>query len=320
MAQNLLNPNAVHVGAGKIEVSGDDIGILSGAVNFTYTPTYNDITGGSPEVTIRSSLASEEAILKASAMEINPDMLAKLIPQFTQVVESSGDVAVTNEYLGAVSASAWLAASNDRWTNDTVTVRLTSALATSAAAGGATIYVEDASLFTAGDTVTLVEGESTENLTIDADGVDTSANTLTFTTNLTGNYTINAIAVNTGVDLVDGTDYELDRLNGRILLLATSTKISEGDTVSAGYTHTTVTANALYFGGKTATFTYPLKFTSDERPDGKRYYIELFRAQYTGTLSLDFDPSNPTLINVEIKALTDSTKAEGKKLGKWYLA
>jgi hypothetical protein len=320
LAYNLSNPNSVFVGTGRLYVNGTDVGLLQGEVVFEYEPEFNEIKGGSPEQIIKKALVSETATLRANMLELDPDKIALFMQMFTKETESSGDEVVTDEYLGEIYSGQYTAADYAPWTMDTVTVQLASRVSAEAAAGQASVYVMDASLFSEGDSVTLLEGAQTETLTIATGGVDTTSNKLTFTTNLSATYTIDAIAINETVSLAEGTDYILDRIGGKVSRVSTSAKVADGDTVSISYTYTAVSSTVLHFGGKTSQTYFPIKFVSDERDDGKRYYVEFYNALFSGTFSTTFSPSDPVVLEVEVTASPDSSKTDGKQLGKWYLA
>ncbi len=320
MAFNLKNPANVMVGTGTLYLGGTDVGLLKGKVNFSYVPTWNEIKGGSPEQLVKQSLESEDAKLTAALMELNPDNIALAMQMFTKEDVAGSDVAITNEYIGLLYVGRYVGADHPKWTMATVTVQLASMLSAPASAADEVINVVDASLFTAGDTILLVEGSATEAATIAALGVDTVANTLTLTGGLSGNFTIAAHVANTAVTLTENTDYILDRINGAISRVSTSTDLPEGATVEVGYTYNEPTSVSLYFGGKSVQNYFSVLFVSDARSDGKRWYVEMYNALFSGEFSVDFDPAEPTLTNIVVSAAPDSGKAEGKQLGRFYLA
>ena len=320
MAFNLKNPANVMVGTGTLYLNGQDVGLLKGDVTFSYEPEWNEIKGGSPEQLVKQSLAGETAKISAALMELNPDNVANAIQMFTKEQVAGEDVEITNEYIGTVYDGRYVAANNPRWTMDTATVQLATMLSAPASATDTEINVVDASLFTAGDTVLFVEGAATEAATIDAGGVDTVANTITLTAGLTGNFTIAAHVANTTEAPVENTDYILDRINGGISRVSTSTVIPDGATVEVSYTYAELTSESLYFGGKGTQDYFSVLFVSDARSDGKRWNIQFYNALFSGEFSLAFSPSEPTLTNIEIAAAPDSGQPEGKQLGRIYLA
>lgn len=314
MAFNLKNPNNIMLGTGILYVNGVDVGILKGNVTFKYIPEYQEIKGGSPEQTIRKDLISETATLTAGIMEISPDTIGTLMPNlFTPGVQASGTAEVVYEYIGSINALRWSALAHNKLTVDAVSVRKAAKLAAGASAGATKIYVENATLFAAGDTITLKDGSTTENATIAALGVDTSENSLTITEALSNTYSLNAICVNTADALVDGTDFYTNRIDGQIARVPSSIAIDDGDTVAVSYKHTTITAQTLKAGGKLLSSFYPMRFEADRR-DGKKWVLEFYRAQLSGDFEMAFQPSDAMVLNVEISALADSSRSDGEQL------
>lgn len=321
MAFNLKNPANVMVGTGTLYLNGQDVGLLKGDVGFSYVPEWNEITGGSPEQLVKQSLAREDAKLTAAMMELAPDNIANVMQMFSLEQVAGEPVAITNEYLGTLLVGGYVGLNHPKLTMDTVTVRLASKLTAPASASDTVIHVVDASLFSEGDAILLVEGEATEAATIIAiEGVDTVANTITITAGLTGNFGINAHVANTTTTLVEGTDYILDRINGGIARVSDSSALPDGGTVEISYTYDEPTSTSLYFGGKGVQDYFSVLFVSDARSDGKRWHIEFYNALFSGEFNLNFSPSEPSLVNIEISAAPDSSYEEGKQLGRIYLA
>jgi hypothetical protein len=321
LAQNIKNTNDFFTGAGKIYYNGEDLGLLRGGVTFSYTPTYTQQKGGSPQVTYNTILSDEEASIQAEMLEINPDMIAQIIPQFTKELDSSSTTSVTYEYLGALGTDTWKSSDHPSWTTATVTVKPASMLTAAVSAADTEISVDDASIFTAGDSVTLKDGETTENATIDAGGVDEIENTITLTAGVSNSYTTSGFVVDTTVAPVEDTDYDVDPVNGRIRRITASSVLDADTPVVVSYTYNVVSATNIYFGGKTTVFDYPLHFISDERPDGKYWHIYFWRAQFTSDgMDINFDPEEPTVLNVRFTALASGDYESGKTLGKWYLS
>lgn len=319
MAFNLKDPTKIMVGTGRLLVNGVDVGLLKNEVTFNYEPTWQKITGGSPEQTVKEVLSGEEASITANMLEVNLSTIAMVNQLFTESVVTAGTETVTKEYLsGGLRAGFWSASENRKWTEgDAVTVQLASKLRSPATAGATVIYVEDASLFEAGDSVTLKDGATTEDATIAALGVDTSANSLTLTAGITNSYSINGVAHNGTESLVEGTDYFLNRIDGQITRVFTSTAIGEGDTVSVSYKYTVVTGKRLSFGGKTTVPSYPVEFISDEKDDGTVLRIKFYRAQFNGAFNLPFNPTDATQVPISIIALPDASRVAGDQLGEW---
>lgn len=314
MAFNLKNPNSVHLGTGILYVNGTDVGLLKGNVTFKYAPEYQEITGGSPEQLVKKSLIKETATLTAGMLEIDIDTIGNINTIFTRDDAGAADTVVVKEYLGEIHAGVWSAAKYPSWkVGETVAMFLATPLTAQAASGATVLHVGDASLFTAGDTLVLKDGATTETATIAALGVDESANTLTITVGLANSYTITGHVSNTAVSLVDGTDFFVNRINGQATILATSEKVAEGDTVTLSYTYQTFASQGLYAGGKMSTDYYPMRFES-ARSDGKKWVLEFYKAQLAGEFSMEFSPSDAMVLTVEISALADSTKTVGKQL------
>lgn len=311
---NVKNPANILLGTGILYLDGQDVGQLSGDVVLTYSTEFKKIQAGFPKTTVKSRLIAEEAQITAGFLEVDIQQLAILLPQFTLENVAGEATAVTNEYVGPISATAWKGTANRNWDPaETVAVRLASKLSAGASIGATKIYVADASLFSPGDTVTLVKSGATEDKTIAALGVDAGENSLTFTEALAAAFSANDVAINTAVSLVHGTDFLFNPIDGTLLILEDSSKINEGDTVSASYTYTAVTGQSLFAGGNIATATFPLEFRHT-RDDGKIFKVKFPQAQITGNFELPFHEDSETILNVTIESVADSTKAAGKQL------
>lgn len=317
MAFNLKRPADVLIGTGTLYVNGIDVGLLKGEVTFSYEPEWQKITGGSPEQVVKEVLTSETATITANMMEVNLSTLAAVNSLFTSSNVTAEDVAVTKEFLSAgIRSGFWTACANRGWTEDgAVAVFLASGLASPAPAGATKIYVDKASLFTAGDSVVLIDGETTETKTIATEGVNEAENSLTFTEALSNTYGINGTAHNDTVSLAEGTDYFVNRIDGQVTRIGDSTKVADNDTVSVTYEYTTVTGVKNTFGGKSSVPDYPVEFVSDKKSDGKQIKIKFYRAQFNGAFSLPFNPTDAAQVPVSIVALADSTRAVGDQLG-----
>lgn len=310
---NVLNQNEILVGTGVLYMNGQSVGQLTGDVTYSYTPEEKEIKAGYPQQVVKSKVVGETATLKASFLEINMDRIADLLPLFTKDVISAGDVEVTNEWLGVVHEGSWAGAANRRWTADAVAVHLASKLTAGANAGATKIYVTDASLFTAGDTVTLVKSGATENATIAALGVDETENSLTLTGALSASFATGDFVKNTAVTLVAGTDFYFDPIGGGISVVPGGSLLADGDTVCVGYTYTDVTAIVLYGGGNVTTAQFPMEFWHTQ-DDGKIHKIKFPKGQLTGAFELPFKETDVCILGVTIKSISDSTKAVGKQL------
>lgn len=311
---NVKNINDILLGTGILYINNVAVGQLSGDVTFTYEKEYYAIEAGFPAQTIKKYLISEDAKISAGMLEVSLDYIGSgVMPEFTKETVSSGDVAVTNEAIEDVAAGSWSALENTDIKEAGVTVRVGSLLVASANAEQAVVYVEDASGFTAGDSVKLVASGHSETMTIDTDGVDTSANTLTFTTDLTNSYSIGDKAVNQTITLTEGTDYHMDRINGKITPIDGG-DISDNDTIFIDYTYVAVSGVSLYAGGKASLGSgVPCRF-EHTRADGKILKIEFYSAMVEGNFELPFHEDSETILEIEVTAQSDSTKAAGKQL------
>ncbi|MCK9327414.1 MAG: hypothetical protein M0P69_18115 [Bacteroidales bacterium] len=317
MAFNLKKASDVLIGTGILYVNGIDVGLLKGEVTFSYEPEWTKITGGSPEQTIKEVLTSENATITANMMEVNLSTLASVNALFTESAVSSGEEEVVKEFLEAgLRSGFWTAAQNRGWTEDgTVEVFLASGLTTPASAGATKIYVDDASLFTAADEIILTDGATTETRTIAALGVDESENSLTVTVALSNSYSISGVVHNNTVSMVEGTDYFVNRIDGQLTRIADSAKVADNDPVSVSYEYSVITGKKVTFGGKTTVPSYPIEFISDEKSDGKQIKIRFYKAQFNGSFSLPFNPTDAAQVPVSIVALADSTRSTGDQLG-----
>lgn len=320
MAFNVKDAQDIFVGTGTLYIGGVDVGILQGDVNFKYEPTYKEIKAGSPARIVKKPLVEEASDISATGLEMNPDTIALLIPQFTKESVVASTPSVTDEYVGALVAGVYSLCDYKGFTNDAVTVKVASMITQAASIGDTVIHVADASLFTAGDSVTFTEGASTEEKEIATDGVDTGANTITLTVALAAAFSVAGYVVNDTTTCTENTDYFLDRIGGRITRKSTSTAIPENATVAISYTYSVISSTSLWFGGKqTITLTNVL-FVSDSDDKDERWYIEYGQAQFTGAFNMDFKPGDPLLLNVKVEAVGDSSQVEGKQMGRVYKA
>jgi len=310
---NVLNPNEILIGTGVLYINGQSVGQLTGDVTYDYTPEEKEVKAGYPQQVVKSGVVGETATIKASMLEINVDRIADLLPLFTKEVVSAGTVAVANEWLGAVYEGRWVGAANRRWTTAAVAVALASKLTAGANAGATKVYVTNASLFTAGDTLLLVKSGTTEVATIDADGVDTDENSLTVTAGLTNSFSAGDFVKNTAVTLVAGTDFYFDPIGGGVSVVPGSTLLDDGDTVAVSYSYTDVSAIVLYGGGNVQTAQFPMEFWHTQ-DDGVIQKIKFPKGQLSGAFSLPFKETDVCVLGVTIKSISDSTKATGKQL------
>lgn len=313
MATYVKNPHDIIIGTGPMYVNGSSVGQLKNDVVLKHAKEYYEEKAGFPEASILKIPVSEEASFTVELLEANLDVLAALMPEYSISTSAAGSEAVTHELVGAVTSTRKTGSAYPKWTNATVTARLATTLSTAAEASDTVLNVTDASPFTAGDTITLKVGATTENATIAALGVDEAANTLTVTAGLSAGFAAGATVVNTAVDLVEGTDYYLDRIDGAIWRVSTSTAIAENDQIALSYTYTTYTGRGITAGGLSNQTYYVVRFEHTRR-DGKIRVVTLYRCQVTADLEVAFKAKESAPIPVTITVFSDSTRAAGDQL------
>ena len=313
MGTNVKNVHDIIIGTGIMYINGVDVGQLKGNVTMKHSKVFYEEKAGFPSTTILKTLIEEGAELTANLLEVNLDVIAGLMVEYTIDTEGAGSATATQELVGAITSARKTGAAYPKWTDAAVTVRLATVLAAAAEASDTVIYVTDASIFTAGDTITLKNGASTENATIDADGVDTGANTLTLTAGLSAGFASGSSVINTAVSLVEGTDYYLDRLDGAIWRVSTSTKIADDDQVVVTYTYATYTGRGIKAGGLSPSTYYTVRFEHIRR-DGKTRVVELYRCQVAGDFEMAFNDAESAPLPISITAYADSSRAAGDQL------
>jgi hypothetical protein len=255
--------------------------------------------------------------MTANLLEVNLDTIAALMVEYTPVTEAAGSATITQELAGAITSTRKTGLAHPKLTNDAVTVALATTLVSAAEATDTVLYVTDASIFTAGDTITLRNGASSENATIDADGVDTDANTLTITAGLSAGFAAGSSVINTAVSLVDGTDYFLDRIDGAVWRHSGSAKVAENDQVVVSYKYTTYTGRGITAGGISPSTYYTVRFEHTRR-DGKVRTVELYRCQVAGDFEMAFNEAESAPLPITITAFADSSRAVGDQLFSVY--
>jgi hypothetical protein len=314
---NVKNVHDVIIGTGIMYINGSDVGQLKNEVRMKHVKEFYTEEAGFPSTDSLTTLVKESGELTADLLEVNLDTIASLMVEYTPFIEGAGSSAITQELVGAITSARKTGAAHSKWTDAAVTVRLATTLASAVDAAGTVLYVTDASIFTAGDTITLKNGASTENATIDADGVDTGANTLTLTAGLSAGFAAGSSVINTAVSLVEGTDYYLDRIDGAIWRVSTSTKIADDDQVVVSYTYTTFTSSGFTAGGISPSTYYTVRFEHTRR-DGKIRVVELYRCQVAGDFELAFAEKQSAPLPIAIKAFSDSTRTVGDQLFRVY--
>ena len=218
---NVKNVHDIIIGTGVMYINGVDVGQLKGNVSLKHAKTFYEEKAGVPSTSILKALVEEGAELTASLLEVNLDAIAGLMVEYTIDTEGAGSATITQEHVGAITSTRKTGLAHPKLTNDAVTVALASTLSAAVIATDTVLPVVDASIFTAGDTITLRLGSATENATIDADGVDAVANTLTITAGLSAGFAAGAsvLLVVQLQDLLDlspayaSADSRTDRIN-----------------------------------------------------------------------------------------------------------
>jgi len=310
---NVRNVNDILLGTGVLYINGVSVGQLKNDVVATFGKEFYEIEAGFPKSTIKEFRISESAQLTAGMLEVNLDNLNNIMDEFTKVNTSAGETEVTYEHVADISYANWVALAHQNILDAGVTVYLASLLTANAASGQKVVQVADASIFTAGDAVQLVSATANEEVTIDAEGVDTDENTITMTTNLVNSYEIGDQAADKTVSLDEATDYYIDRIDGKALGIDGG-DIPDGCDISIAYTYDAVTGTTLYGGGKTTLGSgVPIRF-EHTRSDGKILKIEFFKALVKGDLEMPFHEDTETILNITISAQADSTRDAGKQL------
>lgn len=313
MGTNVKNVNDVIIGTGKMFVNGVNVGQLKGNVVMKHTKVFYEEKAGFPSVAILKALIEEGGELTANLLEVNLDTIAGLMVEYTIDTEGAGSEEVVQEHVGEITASRKTGLAHPKLTNAAVAVALASKLSVAAEATDTVLHVEDASIFTAGDTITLKLGATTEDATIAALGVDEVANTLTITAGLAAGFAAGASVINTAVTLVDGTDYFLDRLDGAVWRHSGSAKVADNDEVVVSYTYTTYTGRGIKAGGLSPSTYYTVRFEHIRR-DGKTRVVELYRCQVAGDFEMAFNEAESAPLAIAITAYSDSSRAEGDQL------
>ena len=118
--------------------------------------------------------------------------------------------------------------------------------------------------------------------------------------------------------LVEGTDYVLDLIDGRITRVSTSSSIADGDTVLVDYTYATAADSGFGMGGSSTSNTTHLVEFVHKRRDDKYRVIKLWTAKIDGDVSLGFQEDAESPVELEISAIADSTKDAGQQFGLVY--
>lgn len=310
---NVKNVHDIIIGTGVMYINGVDVGQLKGNVTLKHSKTFYEEKAGFPSTSILKALVEEGAELTASLLEVNLDAIAGLMVEYTIGTEGAGSATITQEHVGAITSTRKTGLAHPKLTNDAVTVALASTLSAAVKATDTVLPVVDASIFTAGDTITLRHGSATENATIAADGVNAAANTLTITAGLSAGFAAGASVINTAVSLAEGTDYFLDRMDGSVWRHSGSAKVAENDQVVASYKYTTYTGRGIKAGGISPSTYYNVRFEHTRR-DGKVRVVELYRCQVAGDFEMAFNEAESAPLAITITAYADTSRAVGDQL------
>lgn len=115
--------------------------------------------------------------------------------------------------------------------------------------------------------------------------------------------------------LVEGTDYEIDKLEGTIYRVSTSSAIADGDTVTIVYNHAAQGSKRGFGigGAQTSNATYLVEFWH-KRSDGKYRHIKIWKCLVDGDFAMAFKEQADSPLAMTITALVDSTKDAGHQL------
>lgn len=114
--------------------------------------------------------------------------------------------------------------------------------------------------------------------------------------------------------LVEGTDFTIDLLNGRVYLLPTSATITAGSALTADYTYGGYTYNAVNVGKVSAVDAY-VKFIGDP-VKGHQFQHEWWHVQFTPTGSMGFIKDDFGEWQLEGMVLADPTNHPNEPLGR----
>ncbi len=94
---NVLNPNDIIIGTGRLYIDGVDVGQLEGEVTFTHGKSYYEKKAGFPASTIIKILQEETCTTNVSLLEANLDRLRTLIDEYAAYTQNAGTASVTAE-------------------------------------------------------------------------------------------------------------------------------------------------------------------------------------------------------------------------------
>jgi len=308
------NPNDVLLGTGRVYIDNQYVGAISGSVKTNRAKDYKEVKSGTDLIV--KVPTSDATTFSFELLECNLDTLASIMPDMLPVTESAGTGTETGDYAANLSAARKSALSHRRLTSATVTVSLAAALAAGASTGATKIYLDNVTGFSAGDSVTLRNGSTTESVTIASAGVNAGEKSITLTAGTANAYPTGALAVNSTVTLAEGTDYYLDRIDGTVWLKTGSAKLAEGNGVAVDYSYETFAGRGIGWGGGTATES-PVRIDFwHKRRDGKYFCKAFWRCTLSGDFDLEFQEEDELTIPIEVTALVDSTKPAGYQVGR----
>lgn len=116
------------------------------------------------------------------------------------------------------------------------------------------------------------------------------------------------------VTYIAGTDYEVDYDSGWVVILAGGS-ISIDEVLHVKYKYTPYASKYIDLGKAFTTTTGAMQFTHTNPNTQKTITVYFWKAQAVPTFSMEFGEDNPVLINLDIKALDDSTNHPDNPMG-----
>ncbi len=126
-----------------------------------------------------------------------------------------------------------------------------------------------------------------------------------------GNATVTTVS---GTALTEGTDYYLDRLEGKIYRVPSSSKVADGEDVKVTYTYRTYESKGFGVGGGASTDkTFRVDFYHKRR-DGLYRHIRIWKGKVKGNFAMAFKEASEAPLAVKVTAIADSSKPAGQQL------
>ena len=308
------NPSDILHGTGRLFINGIEVGQVGDDVGFSHSSETDELEANGETILVLPG--KESSSVKFELHEANLATLMRLNPdRYKEVSESPGTETISDALVESLSASRQSYVGHTNLSHSaTITAKLASKLAAGVLSGATKIYVANAAKFTAGDSVRIRYGSTTENATIAADGVNLGENSITLTAALTNAYPSGAVVVDTTLSIAEGTDYFIDRMTGAIYRDSGSTALTEGLALAVSYTRATYSGYGFSYGGGTGESTLDVMFIHKRR-DGKYRVEEVYKAVLKGDLLRSYKAGYSS-IQIELSAEVDSTKTVGNQIGK----